>query len=271
MTALPTISISPYLLTTGEDEGSPSIAISYDSDSISDGYHEQIEIDYNLISTVSGQFDLGSVAKLDLNSIGISKIKNLGRCIRLEYLDLSHNDIETMEGLENITKLKRLNLSNNKIKKLECISSLKHLQHLNLEKNNIENLTDIQELQYVPNLKSINLKGNPVCEKEGFDETLKQLCKKLQFINGEHIALRFSSIMFDEKEDNFEVPPIKSWTVDSNQKSIFSFDDFPDVKTFVNDTFKLNSNEFKKTETECRKVIARADSIIEEISKNISN
>ncbi|KAG2387026.1 hypothetical protein C9374_002061 [Naegleria lovaniensis] len=265
----PTISVSPYMLTGSDNEEdggtSPSIALSFDEEDGEAMDQGQIEIDYKLISAVSGQFDLGSVINLDLNSIGIDKIKNLSRCVRLEYLDLSNNGIELVEGLENLSRLKRLNLSNNKIAKVEGIANLKSLQNLNLENNLIENLSDLQELQHLANLRAISLKGNPVCEKEGFDETLKSCCKKLQFINGEHIALRFPTLIFDEKEDSFEIPLSKSWTVDSNQNPIFSFEGFPEINS--NESFKNSVNEFKKEEIDCKKTVTRADTIIQEVIK----
>ncbi|KAF0984557.1 hypothetical protein FDP41_000456 [Naegleria fowleri] len=257
--------VSPYMITDNEEDGTSSnVALSFDEEDGENFGQGQIEIDYKLICTVSGQFDLGSVVNLDLNSIGIDKIKNLSRCLRLEYLDLSNNEIELIEGLENLSRLKRLSLSNNKIKKLEGVANLKNLQTLILENNLIENLSDIQELQHLTNLRSINLKGNSVCEKEGFDETLKSYCKKLQFINGEHIALRFPTLIFDEKEDSFEIPLSKSWTVDNNQNSIFTFEGFPEINP--NESFKT-LNEFKKEEIDCKKTVARADTIIQEVLK----
>lgn len=256
---------SPYIFSTSTNEDD-----NFEEEMIGAVSEENVEIDQKLITTLSGQFEIGSVIKLDLNSLGLKSIKNLNRCIRLEFLDLSNNQIEKIEGFEHVIKLKRLNLSNNRIKKIEGLSIAKSLQYVTLENNEIESLEDLKDLQNLPNLKYINLKGNPVCDKEGFDETLKSLCKKLQFINGEHIALRFPSVIFDEQEETFEIPVSKSWTVDSNQNSIFTFDGFPsELKIKTGDISKVAVGEFKRIEMECKKSTARADVIIQEVARNI--
>ncbi|KAL9650754.1 hypothetical protein ABK040_001807 [Willaertia magna] len=265
---------SPYIITTSDEYDGNSPTNSPTSKEIKeektndDDNSEIIEIDQKLISMISGQFEMISVLKLDLNSLSLNKIKNLNRCIKMEYLDLSQNNIQKMEGLENLVNLKRFNLSNNQIEVIEGIENLKNLEYFNLENNNIKNFEDISQLQFLPKLKYINLNGNPISQKSGFDEEIKKLCKSIQVINGEHIALKSFQVPFDEKE-SIEIPQTLPWTTDDNGKSIFSFDDFNNDTTAEKKTGEkeILANH-KKVDIDCKKLLARADLLISEMTKH---
>lgn len=98
--------------------------------------------------------------------------------MNLEEIDLSSNSLDKIEenafksnaqlkvffiiNRVKITFQKVIILSNNYIKSdFRFVIGLKSLSTLNLEKNSIENISDLKNIQS-PNLKTLNLSGNPV-------------------------------------------------------------------------------------------------------------
>ncbi|KAM9191916.1 dynein axonemal assembly factor 1 [Dugong dugon] len=118
---------------------------------------------------------------------GIQKIENLDSQTELRCLFLQVNLIHKIENLESLQKLDALNLSNNYIKTIENLSCLPVLNTLQIAHNHLESVEDIQHLreclklcvldlshnklsdpeilsvlQSMPDLRVLNLIGNPV-------------------------------------------------------------------------------------------------------------
>jgi hypothetical protein len=70
--------------------------------------------------------------------------------------------ISEIKGLENLKDLKILDLSNNLIKDVKDLIELKELTRLNLSNNKIYNAENLDYLKGMPNLKFIDLCGNPI-------------------------------------------------------------------------------------------------------------
>jgi hypothetical protein len=230
---------------------------------------EEYAISHKVLKLVSGQFDLQSIRSLTLCNLNISRIQNLQDCTKVEILDLSYNQISVIEGLDYLSKLRTLNLGNNRISKIEGLDKLKNLQTLNLENNSISSKEDFQKLTSMTKLRSINLKGNPVTQDPQFVTTLKSLLPNLAYINGEHVLLQIS-LAFDEQTDTFILPETKSWTVNTKGKSLFEFteDDERD-KVVAVQSLKDNMSETKGTITECKKLLARADSLTTTLKQHL--
>uniref|UniRef100_A0A1D5Q469 Dynein axonemal assembly factor 1 n=1 Tax=Macaca mulatta TaxID=9544 RepID=A0A1D5Q469_MACMU len=122
-----------------------------------------------------------------LQSNGIQKIENLEAQTELRCLFLQVNLLHKIENLEALQKLDALNLSNNYIKTIENLSCLPVLNTLQMAHNHLETVEDIQHLrecltlcvldlshnklsdpeilsilESMPDLRVLNLMGNPV-------------------------------------------------------------------------------------------------------------
>ncbi|XP_027475343.2 dynein assembly factor 1, axonemal [Zalophus californianus] len=118
---------------------------------------------------------------------GIQKIENLEAQTELRCLFLQVNLLHKIENLEPLQKLDALNLSNNYIKTIENLSCLPVLNTLQMAHNHLETVQDIQHLkeclklcvldlshnklsdpeilsvlESMPDLRVLNLMGNPV-------------------------------------------------------------------------------------------------------------
>ncbi|XP_045675008.1 dynein axonemal assembly factor 1 [Phyllostomus hastatus] len=118
---------------------------------------------------------------------GIQKIENLEALTELRCLFLQVNLLHKIENLEPLQKLDALNLSNNYIKTIENLSCLPVLNTLQIAHNHLETVEDIQHLkecvklcvldlshnklsdpeilsvlEIMPDLRVLNLMGNPV-------------------------------------------------------------------------------------------------------------
>ncbi|XP_036131556.1 dynein assembly factor 1, axonemal [Molossus molossus] len=122
-----------------------------------------------------------------LESNGIQRIENLEAQTELRCLFLQVNLLHKIENLEPLQKLDALNLSNNYIKTIENLSCLPVLNTLQIAHNHLETVEDIQHLkeclklcildlshnrlsdpeilsilESMPDLRVLNLMGNPV-------------------------------------------------------------------------------------------------------------
>ncbi|XP_033262270.1 dynein axonemal assembly factor 1 isoform X1 [Orcinus orca] len=118
---------------------------------------------------------------------GIQKIENLEAQTELRCLFLQVNLLHKIENLEPLQKLDALNISNNYIKTIESLSCLPVLNTLQMAHNHLETVEDVQHLkeclklcvldlshnqlsdpeilsilESMPNLRVLNLMGNPV-------------------------------------------------------------------------------------------------------------
>ncbi|XP_007452616.1 PREDICTED: dynein assembly factor 1, axonemal [Lipotes vexillifer] len=118
---------------------------------------------------------------------GIQKIENLEAQMELRCLFLQVNLLHKIENLEPLQKLDALNISSNYIKTIENLSCLPVLNTLQMAHNHLETVEDVQHLkeclklcvldlshnqlsdpeilsilESMPNLRVLNLMGNPV-------------------------------------------------------------------------------------------------------------
>ncbi|XP_029109289.1 dynein axonemal assembly factor 11 [Scleropages formosus] len=96
----------------------------------------------------------------------ISRIENVNRLKKLEYLNLALNNIEVIENLEGCESLQKLDLTVNFIGQLSCVESLKHNIHL----------------------KELFLVGNPCTDFEGYREYVITSLPQLKWLDGREIG-----------------------------------------------------------------------------------
>ncbi|XP_036087417.1 dynein assembly factor 1, axonemal isoform X1 [Rousettus aegyptiacus] len=140
---------------------------------------------------------------------GIQKIENLEAQTELRCLFLQVNLLHKIENLEPLQKLDALNLSNNYIKTIENLSCLPVLNTLQIAHNHLETVEDIQHLkdclklcvldlshnklndpeilsilESMPDLRVLNLIGNPVIKHiPNYRRTVTVRLKHLTFLD----------------------------------------------------------------------------------------
>ncbi|XP_044111572.1 dynein axonemal assembly factor 1 isoform X1 [Neovison vison] len=97
---------------------------------------------------------------------GIQKIENLHAQTELRCLFLQVNLLHKIENLEPLQKLDALNLSNNYIKTIENLSCLPVLNTLQMAHNHLETVEDIQHLQECLKLCVLDLSHNKLSDPE---------------------------------------------------------------------------------------------------------
>jgi len=152
-------------------------------------------LDEASIKAASKQFDLSLVFKLAMPQMGIRRIANLDLVPSLTELDLSHNRIERIEGLQGLDSLKRLVLAGNAIERIEGLNSLEALETLQLQGNSISNLDDVQCLTGLQCLRHFQLQApggeerNPICEHPAYRSAVRRMLPRLQTLDGERVVL----------------------------------------------------------------------------------
>uniref|UniRef100_G1NZ79 Dynein axonemal assembly factor 1 n=1 Tax=Myotis lucifugus TaxID=59463 RepID=G1NZ79_MYOLU len=144
-----------------------------------------------------------------LESNGIQKIENLEAQTELRCLFLQVNLLHKIENLEPLQKLDALNLSNNYIKTIENLSCLPALNTLQIAHNHLETVEDVRHLkeclklcvldlshnrlsdpeilsvlESMPDLRVLNLMGNPVIRNiPNYRRTVTIRLKHLTFLD----------------------------------------------------------------------------------------
>lgn len=96
----------------------------------------------------------------------ISKIENVNKLKKLEYLNLAINNIERVENLEGLESLKKLDLTLNFIGEIESIKSLRGLY----------------------NLQELFLTGNPCAEFNNYRDYVVATLPQLQYLDGQEVT-----------------------------------------------------------------------------------
>lgn len=128
----------------------------------------------------------------NLNSLILShnKIESPGFLSSLKdltKLSLSHNLLRIIPDLTPNSQLKEVSLNSNKI---SIISNLPPcLEILDLGNNLIREFEDFKA--ELPNLHSLNLKGNLICSKPAYREQILAMFPKLRILDGERFDSKF--------------------------------------------------------------------------------
>ncbi|XP_013798825.2 dynein regulatory complex subunit 3 [Apteryx mantelli] len=128
----------------------------------------ELQLSFRNILQIDNLWQFENLTKLQLDNNIIEKIEALESLVHLLWLDLSFNNIEVIEGLDTLVKLQDLSLYNNRISKIEHMDALQDLQIFSIGKNNLATLEDVIYLRRFKNLRTLNLKGNPLCDNEQY-------------------------------------------------------------------------------------------------------
>ena len=220
-----------------------------------------------LIKKVSGQFDLSLLYKLSMPRMSLRRIENMELVPSLTELDLSHNQLSCIEGLEGLESLKRLVLAHNEIGRIENLEALDALETLQLQGNRVSNLDDVQSLTSLPCLRHVQLQvrggaadeRNPMCDHPAYRSAIRRMLPQLQTLDGERTVMADAALPKDAADAlaklSFGEP--ESWFKDFDWGDDAARDGGPESLG------PLKSSEaFDHSLTECKRLAAKADSLI---------
>ncbi|CAD5224468.1 unnamed protein product [Bursaphelenchus okinawaensis] len=157
------------------------------------------------IDTLDGIEQLENVRYLSLACNKLSSIKRVKALEKLLFLDVSHNNVHkidelpgTLTGLKaaqnqlstigfcmKLQNLTYFNLSHNKIKSIKGIEELKTLQTFLITDNLLKDKTEVDVLQQLPNLRFVDLVGNPLADEDNYKNVILNSTSTTKTENGE--------------------------------------------------------------------------------------
>jgi hypothetical protein len=114
------------------------------------------------------------VRALWLEGNGLQKIENLQDLKELRCLFLQQNLLEDIEGLDNLSELDTLNVADNQLRRISNLCHLPVLKTLQAANNRLTDLSDVEHLALCKSLSVLDLSNNKI-EDEGILAILEQM------------------------------------------------------------------------------------------------
>lgn len=95
--------------------------------------------------------------------------------------------------------IKCLKINDNGLRNFANVQKLYKLQHLFANSNRINDFPDIDRLMDLPNLKELELIGNPACRKPGYRQILLKKLAVLLYLDGKVKRIWYFSLLFYRK------------------------------------------------------------------------
>ncbi|XP_070604412.1 dynein axonemal assembly factor 11 [Erythrolamprus reginae] len=133
--------------------------------------------------------ELFSLEEVSLHQQNIEKIEHLDKwCRNLKILYLQNNLISKIENVSRMKKMEYLNLALNNIETFENLEGCEDLQKLDLTANFIGKLSSVKILKDNVNLKELFLIGNPCTDFEGYRQFVVATLQQLRFLDSKEIT-----------------------------------------------------------------------------------
>jgi chromosome segregation ATPase len=127
------------------------------------------------------------LAALNLSSNQIQRLENLESLVNLSALDLRDNQLTSLEGIGGgqLPELRELNVSGNRIARVACGRS-ELLELLDLGGNSIAEWSQVEAIGAAfPRVRSLVLRGNPLCQTQGYRDAVRRCVPGLQTLDDE--------------------------------------------------------------------------------------
>ncbi|XP_019549584.2 protein tilB [Aedes albopictus] len=132
---------------------------------------------------------ISTLEELSLHQEDIEQIEHIGNwCRDLKILLLQSNLISKIENLQKLKKLQYLNLALNNIERVENLERLESLNKLDLTLNFIGELTSIESLRDNYHLKDLYLTGNPCTDYPGYRDYVMCALPQLETLDGVEVT-----------------------------------------------------------------------------------
>jgi hypothetical protein len=139
----------------------------------------------------AGEFDAESVQKLVLRNRSLRRIPPIvGRCLALTTLCVSGNELSSLRGLESLANLTALDVSRNALDSLGGGLPV-GIVRIDARSNALDDLDALSGLTSLPELQSLDLRGNRVASTSHAD--VIELVPSLIVLNGASVALKVES------------------------------------------------------------------------------
>lgn len=133
---------------------------------------------------------ISTLEELSLHQEDIEKIEHIQNwCRDLKILLLQSNLISKIENLYKLKKLEYLNLAVNNIEKIENLEQLESLNKLDLTLNFIGDLTSVESLKDNYNLRDLYLTGNACADFPNYRDYVIVVLPQIQRLDGEEIKI----------------------------------------------------------------------------------
>lgn len=132
---------------------------------------------------------ISTLEELSLHQENIDKIEHIQDwCRDLQILLLQGNLISRIENLGKLKKLNYLNLAINNIERIENLEKLESLSKLDLTLNFIGDLESVANLKGIYNLKELILTGNPCTDYPGYRQFVIHTLPQLEILDSTTIS-----------------------------------------------------------------------------------
>ncbi|TDG51316.1 hypothetical protein AWZ03_002403 [Drosophila navojoa] len=131
---------------------------------------------------------LPRLQQLDLSGSVLSSLRDLGYGLtQLTYLNISNCGLNSFDGTSGVPNLRVLIADDNMIQRVGPLTELSQLQMLQARNNRISELGLLSFLGLCPQLREVELSGNPVCRLPLYRDMLRRSVATLQILDGQSI------------------------------------------------------------------------------------
>ncbi|XP_039284213.1 protein tilB homolog isoform X2 [Nilaparvata lugens] len=132
--------------------------------------------------------EIGTLEEIALHQEEIEKIEHLQNwCRHLKILLLQSNIISKIENLNKLKKLEYINLALNNIERIENLEGCESLKKLDLTLNFIGDLTSVKSLKNNIHLEFLCLLGNPCTDFKSYRQYVVASLPQLQILDSQEI------------------------------------------------------------------------------------
>ncbi|XP_060761938.1 dynein axonemal assembly factor 11 isoform X2 [Neoarius graeffei] len=133
--------------------------------------------------------EIFSLEEISLHQKDIERIEHIDRwCRDLKILYLQNNLISKIENVGRLKKLEYLNLALNNIEVIENLEGCEDLQKLDLTVNFVGRLSSVESLRQNVHLRELFLVGNPCTDFKGYRPYVVACLPQLQWLDGTAIG-----------------------------------------------------------------------------------
>ena len=163
----------------------------------------QMAVDSEFVPLGSLGERLPQLEQLKLNGSSLPSLRLIGSSLtRVRVLWLCRCGLRELDNLWAVPELQELYLAFNDIEQLSPIHEAEQLQVLDLEANLVADMAQVEFLQFASALQELTLRGNPVCERQGFREEVIVLLAQVQMLDDEPtVAGDEGAAPFDDDDD----------------------------------------------------------------------
>ncbi|XP_054735389.1 internalin I [Anastrepha obliqua] len=122
---------------------------------------------------------------LDLSGSVLCSLRDLGYgLMHLNYLNVSNCGLNSFDGTSGLPAVRTLIADGNMIQRVDPLTELPLLQHLSAQNNRISDLGLLTFLGLCPNLRELELQGNPVVNLSLYRTTMQRSVPTLRLLDG---------------------------------------------------------------------------------------